>query len=196
MELDALGVNFAGLLKLVEDACAAPLQEESLLLPSLGDGMVRCTDAILINKIQGSDTPVLTTIDLLCVSPKTCFGGSYSSIYAQMVNKQNALIRETPPQIQGRLEDQMELEKGLPYRDPEAYPDAFINALEHLKHSLSNGVGQALHVVMLDPVCDPGTLSDVIAYLEHRAGKEEETPSLPVTKFVGAARVPEGGISR
>ena len=127
-------------------------------------------------------------------SPKTCFEASCSAIYAQMGKKQNTFLREAPPQVQGRLEDQIVLERMLQFKDPEAYPDASTNAvaLEHLQHYLPNGVGQALHVVMLDPVCDPSTLSDIIAYLEHRAGKEEDTLGLPVTKFVGAARVPEG----
>lgn len=59
----------------MEAAYGVPLQEESLILPSLGDGMVRCTDAVLVNKLQGTDVSVFTTVDLLCVSPKTCFGG-------------------------------------------------------------------------------------------------------------------------
>ena len=194
VELDALGVNFESLIKTVEGAYGVPLQEDSLILPSLGDGMVRCTDALLINRIQGTNVPVFTTVDLLCVSPKTCFGGSYSSIYAQMMSKQGALLREAPPQILDRLDRQVELERLLYARDPERYPDADINAVavEHVKGPLVNGLAQALHVVMLDPVCDPETLSCMIDYLEHRACKDEDGISLPVIKFVGTARAPAG----
>lgn len=194
VELDALGVNYEGLIKTVEDAYGVPLQRESLLLPSLGDGMIRCTDAVLINKLQGTDVTVFTTIDLLCVNPKTCFERSLGSMYTQMLNKQKSLIRETPPKILDRLDKQALLERSLRDTHPERYPDAAINAevIECLKYPLSNGLGQTLHVVAVDTVCDPETHSRLIDYLEHRTEKEEVNTNQSVLKFVGLARVPEG----
>jgi len=156
--------------------------------------MIRCTDAVLINKVQGTDVTVFTTIDLLCVNPKTCFESSLGSVYTQMLNKQKSLIRETPSKILSRLDDQIELEKMLRDNHPERHPDADTNAeaLEYLKYPLVNGLGQTLHVVALDTVCDPENHSRVIDYLEYRTGKEEVNINQSVLKFVGLARLPEG----
>jgi len=194
VELDALGINYEGLIKTVEDAYGVPLERESLLLPSLGDGMIRCTDAVLINKVQGTDVTVFTTIDLLCVNPKTCFESSLGSVYTQMLNKQKSLIRETPDKILKRLNRQAVLEKTLGDNHPERHPDADTNAeaINYLKYPLVNGLGQGLHVVALDTVCDPENHSRVIDYLEYRTGKEEVNINQPVLKFVGLARLPEG----
>lgn len=104
------------------------------------------------------------------------------------------MLRGAPPQILGRLDRQAALERALRKVGSGRHPDAATNvkAVEHLKDSLASGLAQALHVVMLDPVCDPETISCMIDYLEHRACKDEDGISLPVIKFVGTARAPAG----
>lgn len=193
VEHEALAANYRGIIKLVADTHGVQLQGKSVCFPSLKDGMVLGTDAVLLNWASGTGARIITTIDYLCVNPKTCFDAP-GSIYAQMRKKEESLLREGPSKAQRRLDDLYALETARYEKDPERYSDALTNldALDALSDSLVEGLDQALHVVALDPVCDQRTLDSLISYLKGRASEEGVATELPVTKFVGTARAPAG----
>ena len=193
MEQEAFAANYKGIIKLVEGIYGVPLERESFLLPSLADGMIHNTDMVLINKVAGTDVPLFTTIDLLCVNPKVCFEGPRSSLYSQMVKKEHAFMREDPSVILKRLEHQAYSERVLYDANPERYPDGEGNAeaLDCLKHPLAESLAQRAHVVMLDPFCDRAHRALIAEHLTEKFKEECDAESL-VMKILGAERVLEG----
>ena len=192
VEHEAFSANYRGYTRLIEKVYGTQMQRETLCLPSLSDGMVLNSDTLMVSNFVGGGPPLFTTIDHLCVNPRTCYQTHHSSLYAQLVKKQQALTRESAEAISKRLEDQIVVEHNLYKTDPEQHPDGFTNALalQHLQEALSKGLGQALHVVSLDPLCDQPTRDSIVEYLERRVLKDTAVEELPVVKFVGVARVP------
>lgn len=189
VEHEAFAANYKGVTKLIADVYGVPLEEYSFCLPSLADGMIRSTDIVLINVVKGTNQPLFTTIDLLCVNPKVCFEGPRGSLYSQLVKKERAFLREDPAKISRRLDDQAYAEQVLYQADPERYPDGEVNAeaIDCLKQPLSAALDKSAHLVLLDTVCGPSQHAEIVRGLTEKLEGEGNSESL-VVKAVGAPR--------